>query len=103
MFNFLFALLATYVCYKRGLGYMLESRILASKKAEKRSYAMFLLAGVFLGDFIGLTAAIHYLPHMPLLQALAGTLCSILCGEAFYHYNKRAVQKIPTVQERNNY
>ncbi|WP_134698969.1 hypothetical protein [Ammoniphilus sp. YIM 78166] len=103
MFNFLFALLATYVCYKRGLAYMLESRILASRKAERRSYVMFLLAGVFLGDFIGLTAAFHYLPNMPLLQATVGTLCSILCGEAFFYYNKRAVQKIPTVQERKNY
>lgn len=103
MFNLLLALLAAYVCYKRALGYMLEWRILGKQKAEGLSYAMFMLAGVILGNFIGLTAAFYYIPHSPILQALMGTFCSILCGEAFFHYNKRAVRKIPTVQERKNY
>ncbi|MEW9669750.1 hypothetical protein [Ammoniphilus sp. 3BR4] len=103
MFNLLFVLLGTYIFYKRGLGYMLESRIMGRDKAERMSYFLFMLAGIIFGEFIGLSAAIHYAPDLLLVQALMGTACSIVCGETFYYYNKRVVRKIPTVQERKNY
>ncbi|RXT13908.1 hypothetical protein [Ammoniphilus sp. CFH 90114] len=103
MFNLLFALLGTYIFYKRGLAFLLESRIMGNNKAESFSYYMFMLAGVILGEFIGLSAALYYLPDSMLAQVLIGTACAILCGESFYHYNKRVVRKIPTVQERKNY
>lgn len=103
MFNFLFVLLGTYIFYKRGLGFLLESRIMGHDRAEKWSYVMFMLAGTLLGEFIGLSAAMHYLPNHLWVQAVIGTACSIVCGEVFYHYNQRAVRKIPTIQERKNY
>ena len=103
MFNLMVALLGTYLFYKRGLGFMLTSRIMNKNKAEQLGYAMFMLAGVILGEFLGLTLAYQYAPGWKELHILSGMLSSILLGEAFYYYNKRLVRKIPTMGQRKNF
>lgn len=103
MFNLLIALLGTYLFYKRGLGYLLQARIMEQDRAEKMGYAMFMVAGTIIGEFFGITLAFHYASQWYGIQILSGALCSILLGEAFYLYNKRMTRKIPTVQQRKNY
>lgn len=103
MFNLLIALLGTYICYKHGLGYLLQARIMEKDRAEKMGYAMFMVAGTFIGEFFGISLAYHYAPQWYGLQILSGTLTSIILGEAFYFYNKRITRKIPSIQERKNY
>lgn len=103
MFYFMFALLGAYLFYKRGTVYMLASRIMDQKKAQQWGYAMFMIAGLILGEWIGLTLAWHYAPHWKELQIVSATCSSIILGEAFYYYNKRLVRKIPTMSQRKNY
>lgn len=103
MFHFMIALLGTYLFYKLGKGFMLTSRIMDKNRAEQLGYAMFMLAGIILGEFLGLTFAYQYAPDLRELHILSGTLSSILIGEAFYYYNKRLISKIPTMSERKNF
>jgi len=103
MFHFMFALLGTYLFYTRGTRLMLTSRIMDKNKAEQYGYIMFMLAGLILGEFLGLTLAFQYAPEWKELHVLSGTLCSIFLGEAFYYYNKKLVQKIPTMGQRKNF
>lgn len=103
MFNLMFALLGTYIFYKHGMGYLLKSRIMDTNKSEWIGYAMFMLAGIILGEFLGLTLAYQFASEWKELQIVSGTLSSILLGEAFYYYNKRVVRKIPTMEQRKNY
>ncbi|RKD25706.1 hypothetical protein BEP19_01835 [Ammoniphilus oxalaticus] len=103
MFNLMIVLLATYLCYQRGAAYMFKSRIMDKAQAAGAGYAMFMLAGIILGEFTGLSFAYHYAAESVGWQLASGTICSILLGESFHYYNKRLIQKIPSMEQRKNY
>ncbi|MBP1933450.1 hypothetical protein [Ammoniphilus resinae] len=102
LFKFLLITLMCYTFYKHGTKFMLKARLFSDARADLAGYGMFLIAGTILGNFIGIIAASYYTPGQTLFAICSSTLSSILIGELFYHYNKKLIRRIPTVQERKN-
>lgn len=103
MFNLMIVVLVAYLCYQRGSKYMLKARVLDKQTSTLNAYALFMTAGMVLGEYIGLTLAYQYAPESMTIHIASGAFCSILLGESFYLYNKRLVRKIPTMEQRKNF
>jgi len=102
LFKLILISLTSYVFYQHGTKFMWKARLFADISADLAGYVMFLIAGTILGNFSGIMAATYYTPGQMLYAICSGTLFSILIGELFYHYNKKMIRKIPTIQERKN-
>jgi hypothetical protein len=102
-FNLLLIIMFSYMFYKKGMQFLLQSKILEVSKAETYGYIMFLISGTILGNFLGIGVIYHYAPTALIYQVAAGTICSICIGEAFYIFNRRMFRRIPSIQERKNY
>jgi sRNA-binding regulator protein Hfq len=102
MYTVLFMILITYLIYKHAVRSMMHARLMNQENSEKIAYTLFMVAGTCLGQLFVISLFSEYIPILS-MQIAAGTISSIFIGESFYHYNKRLVRRIPSIQERKNY